>query len=186
MKRILLSLAMIAVVGSTAVGATRAYFSSTATITENTFATGTLEVRVNGQPTLAGAQFSAVEPGQMMIFQHNVNNYGPEHFAGLSNLSANKLLLNVTGANDFGSGLWQEVRVRVEVNRGWETWHQVYQGKLKDLSNVDLLSPRWTELAPGNSQDIKYTVWLPETNADQTNFMGKSLTWNFEIEGRTN
>jgi len=186
MKKIITSLMAVVLAGSVLAGATYAYFSSQATVENNTFATGTLEIRVNGQPTIAGADFTAVAPGEEKVFQHNINNYGQPWFQGDSNLTARKLLLNVANANDFGSGLWQEVRVRVEVNRGWTTWEQVYQGRLRDLTSLDLLSPRWTELAPGTSQDIRYTLWLPETGLNQNNFMGKTLTWDFAIEGRTN
>jgi len=187
MKKIVLSIAMILGVGAIAAGATWAFFSDQAEVTDNTFATGTLEIRVNGQPTISGANFSAIAPGDYKVFQHNVNNYGLPWFSdGLSNLTARKLSLNITNPNDYGSGLWNEVYVKVEVNTGWPTWQQVYWGKLKDLANVDLLSPRYTELAPGNSEDIKYTLWIPETGTSQNHLMGKTLTWDFVLEGRTN
>lgn len=186
MKKIVISIATIIAAASVAVGATWAYFSSQAKVTPNTFATGTLEIRVNGQPTIAGADFSAIAPGDLKVFQHNINNANSTNFGGQSNLTAHKLLLNITNPNDFGSGLWNEVYVKVEVNRGWPDWQQVYWGKLKDINNVDLLSPRWTELAVGNSEDIRYTLWLPESGSDQNALMGKTLNWDFVIEGRTN
>ncbi|MDO8340977.1 MAG: TasA family protein [Candidatus Woesebacteria bacterium] len=46
MKKILLSLAMIAVVSSTAVGATKAYFSDDGTSFNNTFSSGTLDLKL--------------------------------------------------------------------------------------------------------------------------------------------
>ena len=53
MKKIFLSLAVIAVVATVAVGATRAYFSDTATSTGNTFSAGTLDLKLtnNGEET---------------------------------------------------------------------------------------------------------------------------------------
>jgi len=45
MLRIVKSLMVIGVVSAVAVGATGAYFSDTATVTQNTFSTGTLEIR---------------------------------------------------------------------------------------------------------------------------------------------
>jgi predicted ribosomally synthesized peptide with SipW-like signal peptide len=186
MKKILASLAMVVLIGGVTAGATRAYFSDTAEVTKNTFATGTLEIRVNGEPTITGADFEAVAPGDMKVFTHNVNNYGSPYFAGPSNLTAKYLRLHITNPNDSGSGLWQEVRIKVEVNRGWSTWQEVWQGKIMDLPTVDLLAPRWTELIPGSSEDVRYTVWLPETFVDQSTLMGKVLTWDFVVEGRTN
>jgi hypothetical protein len=186
MKKILASLAMIAVVGAATVSATTAYFTSTASALNNTFATGVLEIRVNGEPSIAGANFTAVAPGDLNVFEHNINNYGSPWFAGPSNLTAKTLLLNITNPNDSGSGLWGEVYIKVEVNRGWPIWQQAYWGKINALSNVDLLHPNWSELIPGSSEDVRYTIWLPETGTDQSALMGKTLTWDFAVEGRTN
>jgi len=47
MKRIILSLAVIAIAGIGAVGATRAYFSTSATVTGNTFSSGTLGLTIS-------------------------------------------------------------------------------------------------------------------------------------------
>lgn len=187
MKKIAMSLTTIAFVAMMAVGATGAYFTSTAYVNNNTFSTGTLELRVNGQPAVSGAVFTAVAPGELKTSGvYGINNYGQPWFAGPSNLTAKKLKLNVTNPNDFGSGLWQDVYVKVEVNRGWPTWEQVYSGKLKDLSNVNLFGTRWTELIPGSTEDFRYTVWLPDNHTNQNALMGKTLTWDWSIEGRTN
>jgi len=51
MKKILLSVAVIAVVAVGAIGATRAYFSDTATITGNTFTSGTLDLKIDSDPS---------------------------------------------------------------------------------------------------------------------------------------
>jgi len=48
MKKILLSIMTIALVGSVAFGATKAYFSDTETSTGNTFTAGTLDLNVDG------------------------------------------------------------------------------------------------------------------------------------------
>jgi predicted ribosomally synthesized peptide with SipW-like signal peptide len=186
MKRILLGIVTIALVSSMSIGATRAYFADTANVENNTFATGTLEIRVNGQPTIAGANFTDAAPGEMKVFQHNINNYGAPWFVGPSNLTAKSLLLNIVNPNDLGSGLWNQVIIKVEVNRGWPAWQVAYWGNINALSNVDLLHPNWSELTPGSSEDIRYTLYLPESGSDQSSMMGKTLTWDFVIEGRTN
>ncbi len=52
MKKIILSLAIMAIVGTIVVGATRAYFTSSATSTGNTFAAGTMNLSLSaGDPT---------------------------------------------------------------------------------------------------------------------------------------
>lgn len=50
MKKILLSLSLIAVVAVVAVTATRAYFSDTVTVSGNTFTSGTLDLKVDSDP----------------------------------------------------------------------------------------------------------------------------------------
>ena len=49
MKKIIMSLAMIAAVGAIVVGATGAFFSDTETSTNNTFTAGTIDISVDGQ-----------------------------------------------------------------------------------------------------------------------------------------
>lgn len=51
MKKILLSLGVIAIVAVGAIGATRAYFSDTATITGNTFTSGTMDLKIDANPS---------------------------------------------------------------------------------------------------------------------------------------
>ncbi len=186
MKRIALSLMTIAAVAIMATGATSAYFSDTAAIKGNTFSTGTLELRVNRQPTVAGAVFTAVAPGDMKTSPvYNIQNYGAPWFGGPSNLTANKLFLRVSNPNDFGSGLWDAVKVKVEVGRlSGAMQYTLYDGKLKNLGTLDLFQGHWASLIPGSTQDMKYTVYLPDSG-DQTALMGKTLTWDWVVEGRT-
>jgi predicted ribosomally synthesized peptide with SipW-like signal peptide len=180
MKKIIFSVMTIAVVGALTVGATSAVFSSTATVENNTFATGTLEIRVNGQPTIAGFNYTNAAPGDCQVFQHNVNNYGQPWFAGPSTLDAKSL--TVSALQDGGSNdLFDKLVVDVEANRGWPTWMPVYSGNLNALTNANLLSPRWTSLIPGSSEDVKYTVCLP-LDADNT-YQGLSTTFDFVVTG---
>ena len=118
--------------------------------------------------------------------EYSVNNYGAPWFAGPSNLTAKYLSIAVANPNDSGSGLWDNVMITVETNRGWPTWQQVYSGLLKDMGTRDMLAPNWTELIPGSSQNVRYQVWLPNVAGDQSGLMGKTLTWDFVVEGRTN
>ena len=57
MKKIILSLVTIALIGSAAVGATRAYFFDEVTSPENTFSTGTMTLLVNNQHPTATTEF---------------------------------------------------------------------------------------------------------------------------------
>lgn len=51
MKKIVLSLAVIAIVGVVAVGVTRAYFSDTAVVTGNSFTAGTMAIQIDSDPS---------------------------------------------------------------------------------------------------------------------------------------
>jgi predicted ribosomally synthesized peptide with SipW-like signal peptide len=188
MKKIIASLTVIVLVALISVGATVAYFSDTATITGNTFSTGTLEIRVNGEPSVVGASFTGVAPGDMKVSPvYGIQNFGPPWFGGPSNLTANSMYLTVANPDDGGSGLWQEVKVKIEVGRlSGVMQHELYNGLLKDMGTLDLFGGHWSSLIAGSTQDMKYTVWLPETGLNQNTLMGKTLTWDFVIEARTN
>jgi predicted ribosomally synthesized peptide with SipW-like signal peptide len=95
MIKILKSLVTIVAVAAIATGATGAYFSSSVDSPGNTFATGTMNINVNGQAPTATAVFNAsdlapgnVIPGQAFV----VNNTG--------SLSGNHLDLEVTLSGD--------------------------------------------------------------------------------------
>lgn len=57
MKKILLSLAVIAIVAVGAIGATRAYFSDTAAISGNTFTAGTLDLKIDANENSGATQW---------------------------------------------------------------------------------------------------------------------------------
>ncbi len=85
MKRILLSLLMVLLIGSLTVGATRAYFDDEATISGETFSTGTINIDITGDDTYyirggmgvrteVPVQFIGLKPGDTMrqwITLHN-------------------------------------------------------------------------------------------------------------------
>jgi len=175
LKSLVIVLAMVAMVA----GATSSVFTSQATVNNNTFATGALEIRINGQASIPGFNVANAAPGDSKSGQFGVNNYGAPSFAGPSTLSAKTL--TVSAVQDGGSTyLYNKLEVVVEANRGWATWMPVYSGSLSGLSNADLLSPRWTELIAGSSEDVRYTVTLP-LDADNT-YQGLSTTFDFVVD----
>ena len=179
MKKTLLSLGLILLVVGVMAGATWAIFSSQAKVDNNTFATGTLEIRLNGQQSLGGFTFSNAAPGECKEGTFGVNNYGAPWFAGPSTLPAKELVMG--SLQDGGdTGLYNALTIKVESNVGWPTRMFVYEGSLSGLSNADLLTPRWTELSAGNSIDVFYKVCLP-VSADNL-LMGKSATFDFLID----
>jgi len=79
MKKIFLSIAIIATVAAIVVGATTAYFSDTETSTGNTFSAGTIDIAVDGQnPWQSTGQYNLVDmkPSQVSYINFTVNNVG--------------------------------------------------------------------------------------------------------------
>ncbi|MFA6896656.1 MAG: TasA family protein [Candidatus Paceibacterota bacterium] len=78
MKKILLSLAVIAIATTVVIGATRAYFSDTETSTGNTFSTGTIDINVNGGTWEASDPYTLTDmkPGYTDYVNFTINNTG--------------------------------------------------------------------------------------------------------------
>jgi spore coat-associated protein N len=96
MKKILISLAIIAVVGAIGFGATRAYFSDTETSTGNTFTAGTIDLAVDSEnPWQSSGQyvFGNLEPGD----DEDIN-----------------VTLRNAGSNDVV--IWKKVKVTAETD----------------------------------------------------------------------
>jgi hypothetical protein len=189
MIRIFKSLLTIVAVAALATGATGAYFASAVNVTDNEFSSGTLQIRVNGQASSTdGFTFGPAAPGYPDTRQFTVNNYGQPWFDGPSNLTAKKLTLRLGNVN-YGSGmsadLFNALRLKVEVNRGWSTWQEAFEGPIVRATDIDLLSPRWTELVPGSSEDVRITVTLPDGTDAQNSLMSQIAQWDFVVEGRT-
>ncbi|MFA6338593.1 MAG: TasA family protein [Candidatus Paceibacterota bacterium] len=91
MKKIILSLAVIALTATAAVGATRAWFSDTETSTGNTFTAGTLDLKVNQADSLP-VVIANVVPGSSESAPVVVTNSG--------NVNGKYLKLNVTDILD--------------------------------------------------------------------------------------
>jgi predicted ribosomally synthesized peptide with SipW-like signal peptide len=179
MIKITKSLVVIAAVAALAVGATASVFTSQATVENNTFATGVLEIRINGSASIPGFNFTNAKPGDSKSGQFGVNNYGAPWFAGPSTLAAK--VLTISGPQDGGSAyLYNKLDIVVEANRGWATWMPVYSGPLSGLTAGDLLDGRWSELAAGDSEDVRYTVTLP-LDADDS-YQGLSTTFDFVVD----
>lgn len=79
MKRIFVSLSVIAAVGAIVVGATTAYFSDTETSSGNTFTAGTLDLAVDGEnpaTTTAKFNFGPLAPGATGTVTYDLENVG--------------------------------------------------------------------------------------------------------------
>ncbi len=180
MKKIILSLALILLLGAVTYGTTKAVFSSSAVMGVNTFATGTLQIRLNGETQLTGFTFGPAAPGDCTSGQFGVNNYGAPYFGGPSNLAAKELVISAVETAGSDTSLFNALTLKIEANRGWPNWMQVYNSWLNGMNQADLLSPNWPSLAAGDSEDVRYTVCLPVT-ADST-LQGKEAKFNFVVD----
>ncbi len=188
MVKIAKSLITILAVAAVAAGATGAYFSDTATIAANSFETGKLEIRVNGQQTISGQHFYNMYPSDVDTAIPYILS---DSIMAESTLAAKTLQLNTANANDNGSGLWGATKIRVEVrdNIAYGPWTSAYEGDISSLNNVDLIHViGLSQLGPVSNQSIalRYQIWVPETGENQNSLMDKSMSWDFTIEGRTN
>ncbi len=77
MKKILISLSIIGVVGAIAVGGTIAYFSDTETSTGNTFTAGTIDIAIDGSnPWNKNYTIGDLKPGETGYINFDITNVG--------------------------------------------------------------------------------------------------------------
>ncbi|HLN18617.1 MAG TPA: TasA family protein [Patescibacteria group bacterium] len=198
MKNIAKSLVIIVAVAAVASFATYAYFSSQASVVNNTFSTGTLEVRANGQTQLQGMTFNDMAPGTCKNGTFDVQNYGNPYFpTGSSTLDIKELAINVTNVGgDYN--LRTALTLSLYANAGWSGCSnsgvsfvagkgcQIYAGQLLTAApERDVLEyTQWgsqATLAPGHSVTINYEVCLPNTSSAQNYLQGKTADFDFGI-----
>ncbi|MCX6766119.1 MAG: TasA family protein [Candidatus Moranbacteria bacterium] len=176
MKNIIKSLVIVVAVAAVASVATWAIFSSTATVDNNSFATGTLQIRVNGQPTIAGFTASDMAPGDCKTGEFDVQNYGAPWFAGPSTLTAKELVISTA---DFtgDTGLCNALTAKIERCSG--TCETAYAtGALNGVTEANLLMSWYGGgLIAGSSITTKYEVCLPTIAGDT--LQGKTCTFDF-------
>ena len=180
MKKILYSILIVLAIAIPATAATYAYFSSQGKILGNEVTTGILKILVNGEPTAVGMHVDNLAPG--------IPSHSAEYTilnGGGSNLTAKFLGLSYANPNDWGNGLWQVAKVKVDVQYGMSPWTSRYNGLIKNLpADLSLLFPGF-DLDPGQHMHIKFTPYIEETHTDQSALMNKPLQWDFVLEGRT-
>lgn len=122
MKRILLSLMIIALASSVAIGATRAYFSDTETSIDNTFTAGSLDLNIDG--------------GDTNVVKFTVNNMRPGNqptgswiLSNVGSLDGYLDLENITVTNN------ENGRLEPEIEAG-DTTPNI--GELQDVVNFRL------------------------------------------------
>lgn len=198
MKRILSSTLMIVLAVALVAGVTKAYFSSQAEVNDNTFSTGVLEVRVNGQEAITGVSLTNAAPGDFKSGSFGVQNYGAPWFGGPSTLEAKELTIDVANING-DSPLQDNVTLALFANAGWGGCSnpgvvfvpakgcQIYNGLLTGMTEQDILHyTQWgahPSLPAGNSITINYDFGLPNTDSEQNAMQGQTTAFDFVVTG---
>ena len=185
MKKIALSLVTVVALLALTVGATSAVFTSTASVTGNTWSTGSLEVRINGQTSITGFVVPNSVPGDSKTGDFTIQNYGPESpgpggfLSGPSTLPAKSLKISAvrTLAGADSEKLFNKLKVRVRSTVDWNTT-VVFNDGLSNLVDKEILLPSNT-LPVGWSMPIEYQVLLPD-NAGNA-YQGLTTTFDFVV-----
>lgn len=162
MKKIAKSLVIIVFMAIMQASATLAVFTSQAKVDDITFATGMLEVRINGQTSENGIVFSNTASGDSMSGNFTIENWA-SNFSGPSTLDAKSVKLTARRESQSES-LFNVLEIQVDSTANWNN-AVVYQGLLKDLVNKEVLLPG-NKLpaesgANGWSIPMAYTLTLP-------------------------
>lgn len=195
MKRILLSLAMIALVSSTAVGATKAYFSDSETSSGNTLAAGTISLTVNqaqgsSVPVLVNA--SNLVPGAYtgvgVVNLKNIGSLPGKLSAKISNIhnlengvTAPEITAGESPDNTVGD---LGPKLSFIVKQNYNPWdHFLYMTGLADGATLTTLhmSAGDLVLAPGEERQFQLNVQWPVTATDD---MAQGDSVNFDLTFR--
>ncbi len=196
MKRILLSLAMIALVGSATVGATRAYFSDSETSLGNTFTAGSIDLKIDGGDVNVFHTFGNMKPGSQPNFAWVLKNAGS--VAGhltINNIgivsNENSCLEPETAAGDVtctdpGAGeLSSVLNYRIMLDKNCDGWLQtgdvvLFEGMANSMaSSYDT----GVNLAPGEQVCVNSLVnWWSTANDNkaQGDDMKADFTFNLQ------
>ena len=144
-KKILISLSVIGVVATIAVGATVAYFSDTVVITGNTFSAGKIDLGVNGNTNWSGhiMAVSNMAPGTFAEAGATINNLGSLPFVAT---------VELTG----WPGSWSVGEKAIIMF--WKDGDILYRGTLKNFYQKET---QLFQVDPGKSRSVSYRIEIP-------------------------
>ncbi len=164
MNKILLSLAIIGIVGSTAVGLTTAYFSDTETSIGNTFTAGTLDLKVNGGDVFVPYSVSNLKPGDSKgTDTYTITNTGS--LPGLLSFKVTNVTTNENGVAEPETSAGDAENVRLDPD-GYSIAASGY-GELLDQVYLTF----WVDDTPGQRpapfdwQDAKFWTGYPDESS---------------------
>lgn len=187
MKKILMSLLMVAVAGVATISATGAYFTAQGSSINNTAAAGTVILLpgLNSGPIM---NISNLAPG---LYKYNVgdsfdsllpgNNLPMLHVQNMGSLDFKYRIYPVFSSQTVG-GYWELLWVRVYRAEGASnTYVKKWEGLLKDMdTNVGSFMPGVGNLSSGSSHDWRFDIGLDST-ANNT-YQGASATFSIVVD----
>lgn len=187
MKKILLSLAMIAMVSTVAVGATKAYFTETETVSGNVLTAGKVDIDLRpGTPMsillgTIGPSGSGLIPGQYGpgLFQIDVYN---------QNYPVSTIPVKYRFSTEFVSqsegGYWELLWVKVHHTFAGTAnpagWPVVYEGLLKDL-NINSIDNAIADFLDPNITHVYYFEYGLASTAGNI-YQGANATFNLKVD----
>lgn len=160
MKKIILSLAIIAIVSIGAIGATRAYFSDTETSSGNTFSTGTLRITDVSETWMTPVTFANLKPGDYVRKWVTIQNDGTMDVTltvSAINVVDNRNLLGQVAGWSYGS------IVGFDDPNGVQTGYNDHFLTLFATPGVTLLSAANPVLKPGQQTKTQVQFVVPTT-----------------------
>lgn len=161
MKKILLSVVSIAIIGAVAFAGTRAYFSDTKTNTGNTFSAGSIDLKVNGDDVFMPYTVTNLKPGE----NRGTETYTIKNTGTLPGLLSFKVTNVITNENDLiepETSAGDAIDTRLDPDG-----HSIAaSGKGELLDQVYLVF--WVDDTPGSRpapfdwQDTKYWSGYPD------------------------
>jgi predicted ribosomally synthesized peptide with SipW-like signal peptide len=178
MKRILLSLVMIVLASSTAVGATRAYFTATDTVSNNILNSGKMvfDLRADAKTLHLPFQFTNLLPGVISATSTDIVNIF--NHADSSEMKY-RLYFAYTGGNGnlYNNMRFNSYRCNWYSGGDCGSWTQITSnGWIKDFDGTTgyILSP--VNINPNNSTWWKIETWLD--SAAGNSLQGATATFN--------
>jgi len=173
MRKILLSLLMIALVSAIGVGATKAYFTSDVTVAGISVATGTLKITNQSQDWMQQVNFSNLKPGDLIRKWVVIQNDGTLDVHTLTVSAVNKndpshLLGQLTGWT-YGT-----IAGTSDDTNGVQTGYNNSADVL--LNNANLLSPANNVLHPGQHTTVQVQFVVPTTLGNE--WQGKTAQFD--------
>jgi predicted ribosomally synthesized peptide with SipW-like signal peptide len=201
MKKIILSLAIVGVVGAVVIGGTIAYFSDTETSTGNTFTAGTIDISVTN-PSEWQYHLDDMKPGYVDYSNFTIKNTGtnpvnitktvdgiitddndinePECLAYGGNWDGN--CSGGTIENDLQDVVTYDLSVVVKDEGGIEKWNQTLYNNNKTLAEIQAIGGMFLGMIPPNwTMEVTESYHMLD-NANN-NYQSDKMTFNITLTG---